>query len=485
MSGFKRLLKNSLSNIINGFSNVILGIVISPVLLHNLSKVDFSIWSLTIQVGVLIGIFGIGLQVTVGRFVALHLNNQQKLQKTMHQSLFFVLLLSLVCMGGIFFLAKFFFSFFPEVSETSTNAKHILILIGGSFVINNMFSPFVGYFTGIERNDITAGINILFKVILGTSILLLVHHGLEVIAWIYFAINTFNQLAFYILYKLKNRTQKINLSLDKNLFRTIVVFFSGLLVWNIAQFLISGIGTFIVGKYSFQELAGFAVLMTLVNAGVGILGAMINPIIQPMIRMHNLENNHHVELLVNKLIFIFSMIVFIGVFIAWFASVYILGVWLGYQQATNLHIMFSLLLTAYLIRMIAAPYGLMLVAYGKQLSIAWLPVLEGVLNFALSIFFVRIYGAIGIAYSTFISGVLIMAVYACKYQAEAEYKSKLIFISFLIIPMMIAICLISLVMTQSEIIHCVIYGIQVAFIIVFIIFLIKQVKSIKNLLNQY
>ncbi|EHC1693340.1 flippase, partial [Escherichia coli] len=107
MSGFKRLLKNSLSNIINGFSNVILGIVISPVLLHNLSKVDFSIWSLTIQVGVLIGIFGIGLQVTVGRFVALHLNNQQKLQKTMHQSLFFVLLLSLVCMGGIFFLAKF------------------------------------------------------------------------------------------------------------------------------------------------------------------------------------------------------------------------------------------------------------------------------------------------------------------------------------------------------------------------------------------
>lgn len=485
MSGFKRLLKNSLSNIINGFSNVILGIVISPVLLHNLSKVDFSIWSLTLQVGVLIGIFGIGLQVTVGRFVALHLNNPQKLQKAMHQSLLFALLLNMVCLVGIFILAKFFFSFFPEVSETNANAKLILILIGSSFVINNVFSPFVGYFTGIERNDITAGINIFFKVILGTSILLLVHHGLDVIAWVYFAINSFNQIAFYILYKLKNTSQRTKLSLDKNLFQTIVVFFSGLLVWNIAQFLISGIGTFTVGKYSFQELAGFAVLMTLVNAGVGILGAMINPIIQPMIRMHNHGNNQHVEFLVNKLIFIFSMIVFIGVFIAWFASVHILGVWLGYQQATNLHVMFSLLLAAYLIRMIAAPYGLMLVAYGKQLSIAWLPVLEGLLNFALSIFFVRIYGAIGIAYSTFISGVLIMAVYACKYRAEAEYKSKLIFVSFLVIPVMIAICLVSLVMTQSVTIHCVIYGIQVAFIVVFTVFIIKQVKSIKNLLNQY
>ncbi|WP_320734626.1 lipopolysaccharide biosynthesis protein, partial [Enterobacter sp. 214E4] len=190
MSGFKRLLKNSLSNIINGFSNVILGIVISPVLLHNLSKVDFSIWSLTLQVGVLIGIFGIGLQVTVGRFVALHLSNPQKLQKAMHQSLLFALLLNMVCLGGIFILAKFFFSFFPEVSETNANAKLILILIGSSFVINNVFSPFVGYFTGIERNDITAGINIFFKVILGTSILLLVHHGLDVIAWVYFAINS-------------------------------------------------------------------------------------------------------------------------------------------------------------------------------------------------------------------------------------------------------------------------------------------------------
>ncbi|WP_162790963.1 MATE family efflux transporter, partial [Enterobacter roggenkampii] len=180
MSGFKRLLKNSLSNIINGFSNVILGIVISPVLLSNLSKVDFSIWSLTLQVGVLIGIFGIGLQVTVGRFVALHLSNPQQLQKVMHQSLLFALLLNMVCLSGIFFLAKFFFSFFPEVSETSANAKQILILIGSSFIINNIFAPFVGYFTGIERNDITAGVNIIFKVMLGTSILLLVHHGLDV-----------------------------------------------------------------------------------------------------------------------------------------------------------------------------------------------------------------------------------------------------------------------------------------------------------------
>ncbi|ANG93405.1 flippase [Enterobacteriaceae bacterium 155047] len=485
MSGFKRLVKNSLSNIINGFSNVILGVVISPVLLHNLSRVDFSIWSLTLQVGVLVGIIGIGVQVTVGRFVALYLNDLKQRHKVLQQSLLLSLLFGVVCLCGVLFLAHYFFSFFPEVAQTKVDAKIVFILISTSFVINNIFAPYVGYFIGIERNDVTARVNIVFKVLLGGSILALIDYGLEVIAWVYFAINCANQLAFYFLYKIKNQAEKTNIHFDYSLFKTILLFFSGLLVWNIAQFLISGIGTFTVGRFAFSELAGFAVLMTLVNTGVGILGAMVNPIIQPMLRMHNQGKNHHVEMLVNKLTLIFAMIVFIGVFIAWFISIHILGVWLGYKEAASLHIMFSLLLASYLIRMIAAPYGLMLVAYGRQLSIAYLPVIEGIINFALSIFFVRIYGAIGIAYATFISGVLIMAVYACKYRAEAQSKSNSVFVAFILIPLMTAVALVSLVMSQSLVLHKTIYAIQTLCVVIFAVFIIKQMISIKSLLNEY
>lgn len=485
MSGFKRLVKNSLSNIINGFSNVILGVVVSPALLHNLSRVDFSIWSLTLQVGVLVGIIGIGIQVTVGRFVALHLTDLVQRQKVLHQSLLLSLLSGVICIGGVLFLTHYFFSFFPEVEQTKVNAKLVFILISSSFIINNIFAPYVGYFIGVERNDITASINIIFKALLGGSILALINYGLETIAWIYFGINFANQIAFYLLYRFKNKARMPNVSLDVPLFKTILVFFSGLLVWNIAQFLISGIGTFTVGKFAFSELAGFAVLMTLVNTGVGILGAMTNPIIQPMLRMHNQGKNHHVEILVNKLTFIFAMIVFIGVFIAWFVSIHILGVWLGYKEATSLHVLFSLLLASYLIRMIAAPYGLMLVAYGRQLSIAYLPVIEGLINFALSIFFVRIYGAVGIAYSTFISGLLIMAVYAFKYRLEAQVKSNTVFIAFILIPLLIAVGSVSLVMSESMVVHETIYAIQILCVLVFAVFIIRQIKSIKNLLNEY
>lgn len=486
MSGFKRLVKNSLSNIINGFSNVILGIVISPVLLHNLSKIDFSIWSLTLQVGVLVGIVGIGIQVTVGRFVALYRTDIANMQRTIQQSLFFTFMLAAVCLSLILIMSRFFFQFFPEIAGTAANAKLVFVLISSSFVLNNIAAPYVGYFTGIERNDITASINIVFKIILGTAIVLSVHKGLDMIAFIYFAINALNQIAFYVLYKNKTKiNEKLKIAFDKQVFVKIALFFSGLLVWNIAQFLISGIGVFTVGKYAFAELAGFAVLMTLVNTGVGLLGAVINPIIQPMLRMHNSGNHHHVEFLVNKLTLLFALLVFIGVFIAWHISIHILGVWLGYEQAEKLHILFSVLLASYLIRMIAAPYGLMLVAYGKQLSIAYLPVIEGFLNLALSIYFVHRYGAIGIACSTFISGIIIMGVYAFKYRAEAESKAKAIFVSFIILPVLIAACLLVQLNYTSGYAREIIYCLQALCSVVFLILIVKQIRSIKTLLNQY
>lgn len=68
---FNRLLKNSVANIINGFSNVILGIVISPFILVNLSLEQFSVWSLILQSGLFISLLGFGSQIAVGRYTSL------------------------------------------------------------------------------------------------------------------------------------------------------------------------------------------------------------------------------------------------------------------------------------------------------------------------------------------------------------------------------------------------------------------------------
>ncbi|WP_110791773.1 flippase [Cronobacter sakazakii] len=484
MSGFNRLIKNSIANIINGFSNVILGIVISPFLLHRLPVIDFSIWSLALQAGILIGIIGFGLQVTVGRFVALHVSDIGQIKKIILNSQLFAAFLAIITLFVVILIDFSFLKIFTDIPQSyAEQARLTMLLICGSFIINNLCSSYIGYFIGLERNDITAVLNVFFKTILGVGVVLTAKYGILTMAVTYFIINVINQLALFILYKNKTADAMVKVVRDYQLIRNIAYFYAGLLIWNVAQFLISGIGTFTVGKFSFNELAEFAVIMTLVNAVVGVVGAISNPIIQPIIRLHTAGRANCVEKLVTMLSAAFALTIFIGVTTSSYLAIYILRIWLGHDISAGLDITFTALLATYLIRMIAAPYGMMLVAYGKQLSISHLPLLEGLLNFLLSIYFVRQYGAIGIAYSTAISGISLMSYYAVKFFRESETKPKEVFASFICIPLLMALFIFYLRTVSNTYSLISIYIIQIVLVVIFSCCIIMLAKKIKLLLN--
>ena len=71
MNNFYRLAKNSVANIINGFSNLIMGIVISPFLISRLTIDEFSVWSLILQIAAFFSLLGFGTQLAVSRYVTL------------------------------------------------------------------------------------------------------------------------------------------------------------------------------------------------------------------------------------------------------------------------------------------------------------------------------------------------------------------------------------------------------------------------------
>ncbi|MGK7246292.1 oligosaccharide flippase family protein [Buttiauxella agrestis] len=482
MSGFNRLIKNSAANIINGFSNVIMGIIISPLLLHKLTTTEFSVWSLALQAGALIGIIGFGLQITVGRFVSLHRNDKHELRNIVFNSKIVSYVLAVLMLILVVIINHYYFSVFTAIpSEYQIQAKTTFLLICISFIINNISSVYLGYFTGIERNDITASVNLVFKTILGVFIVLMAKYGILAMSIVYFTINVINQIFFFYLFNKYVGKEKIIKSIDKSAVRKIAIFYIGLLIWNIAQFLISGIGTFTVGRFAFNELAAYVLAMTLINAVVGIIGAITSPLIQPMLRLHNAGKIQSLEKLVVSLSLLYAFIVFIAYFVSSHISGWILNLWLGHDLSEHIEVSFTLLLTAFLIRMIAAPYGMMLVAYGKQLSVSYLPLLEGVINFSLSVFFVKSYGAIGIAYATIISGMSIMIFYAFKFYRESETRNGLIFTSFLIVPLIIS----ALMLLNYYLAHS-LYGGYISFSqfalgfisLVFIVILVRNIKSI-------
>ncbi|MDH1469683.1 flippase [Shewanella sp. GD03713] len=437
MSGFNRLIKNSLANIINGFSNVILGIVISPFLINTLSLEEFSVWSICLQAGIAVSIFGVAGQITIGRFTSqFKFNNDELgLSKVINNYfniilgifLFFILVLTA-------FIANFESIFTNIPNDILFESKVSFLFVFGSFLLGVFSTVFIGYFIGIEKNHITANINLISRVFIGIAVVFLADYGLVAIASGYFVINV---LSYLFMYKQFRAFEKHHFSFGlQGKIDELIKFFGGLTIWNVAQFLISGIGIFVVSIYDFENLPYFVLAMTMVNAIVGLLGAIVNPIIQPIVKLNEADNKKGVDELVTALSMIFSLTIFLGVNISNYISLPILQLWVGSSNGELANQYFNYLLVAFAIRMVVAPYGMKLVANAQQLKIAHFPVFEGVLNFLLSILFVKEFGAVGIAYSTILSALVIMLVYAIKYSKEniLAQSTLIIFLSFIIIP---------------------------------------------------
>jgi O-antigen/teichoic acid export membrane protein len=437
MSGFNRLLKNSVANIINGFSNVILGIVISPFLLSCLTLEQFSIWSLSLQTGAFVSLLGFGSQLAVGRFTSLaKFNNDPNALKNLISNAtllsVFSLLLSVIAIVVVYYN---FGDFFKEVSASGYESSRLSFLIVSlSFSFGLISSVFTGYFIGVERNDITASINLLSRVVLGGAVVFASKYGLLAMSIVYFLINLISYVLVFVAY-IKVETFDIPFKVAAGM-KALISFCSGLAIWNLAQFFISGVGGFVVAKYDFSNLAYYMLAISLINAIVGVLGAVTNPIIQPIVRLNSLHRQADVEQLVIDVSMLFSLVIIIGVVLSHYISEFVLTAWIGAEKAIHTNVIFNYLLVSFSIRMVIAPYGMKLISEGKQLKVSHYPIFEGLSNFILAIFFVKYFGAVGIAYSTIVSALITMFAYSvrCKRECLTLDNNSTVLMPFFILP---------------------------------------------------
>lgn len=485
MSGFNRLIKNSLANIINGFSNVILGVAISPFLISILSLDEFSVWSICLQAGIAVSIFGVAGQITIGRFTSLakFKGNDKEFNRTINNYLNIILYISIVFLLLIALIAFNFDVAFPHVPKTLIFDSIIaFLLISGSFVIGVYSTIFVGYFIGIEKNYVTANINLISRVGIGIGVVFAARYGIIAMALVYFLINILSYIAMYFQFR-KFELHRFSIGFEGKL-DELFKFFGGLTIWNVAQFLISGIGIFVVSIYDYANLAYFVLAMTMVNAIVGLLGAIVNPIIQPIVKLNEGGNGLGVDKLVIALSMIFSLVIFLGVIISNHISIYILEMWAGNEKGAVINGYFNLLLVAYSIRMVVAPYGMLLVAKGQQLRIAHYPILEGLLNLLLSLYFVDKFGAIGISYATIFSALVIMFFYAVRYRRESlvNVKNLSVYFSFIFIPILSVASVFGYIYFSSDI-PLIVNFILVIIIAIFISSVFSNTLKVKNIVN--
>ncbi|MFM5414435.1 MATE family efflux transporter [Aeromonas dhakensis] len=487
MSGFNRLLKNSVANIINGFSNVILGIVISPFILANLSLEQFSVWSLILQAGIFISLLGFGSQIAVGRYTSLakFTKNESEFEAVMSNALVLSLVSLFLSFITIAVVVSNFSFFMPQlVHGNEDEYKLSFIIVCLSFSFGLISSVFSGYFTGIERNDILALVNLTSRVFLGIIVVISSKYGLLPMAITYLLVNIFSYAVIFLCFKRKER-KRVSLRISSGM-RSLLSFCGGLAIWNMAQYFISGTGGFIVGKYDVSNLAYYMLALTMINAIVGVIGALINPIIQPIVKLNSLQRKDDVDKLVITLSFLFGLFIIVGVNISHYISEFVLSIWIGIDKAEQTNIIFNYLLVAFAIRMVISPYGMKMVSEGRQLSISHYPLAEGVLNFILSIYFVIKYGALGIAYATTCAALVLMLAYIYRYTLDCNLDKKYILVStsFFIIPLAAVINVFFLESSKLYSNAQTVMIIQSLVLIPVAIFIIRGIKDVKRLVNS-
>lgn len=419
MINSSRLIKNSISNIVNGFATSLMSVAITPFLYEILTKDEFSIWSVTIQLGILINVAATSLQVSVGRFVSYRLNSLSKSVNSMfrfQQLVFCLILLSTLFISLLSINYGWLIQNYQAITDTLPNASWSISIVCFSYMLNIFGGYFTGVFIGKEKNEIPALVNVVFKCILGVALVNVAHYGLLSMSLSFFIINIFSYLVLcylspsyikFIFVRCAKKAINSFPELNNEEWR----YYYGVFVLNFSTFLVSGIGVLLISKYDYGNVANFSISIGIVNLIVGAFSTMLSPLIQPLTIFHLNNESRKIDEIYIKMTVLLSLIVLFLLFFSNYFSLIFFEFWIDKASAPLISEIFNLSLLVYLVRIIGIPFGLVLLAKGLQNRLLYFPLLEGVINLVLGIILVNYLGWLGVACAVGISGVIILTMY--------------------------------------------------------------------------
>lgn len=447
MINSSRLIKNSISNIVNGFATSLMSVAITPFLYEILTKDEFSIWSVTIQLGILINVAATSLQVSVGRFVSYRSNSLSKSVNSMfrfQQLAFCLILLSTLFISLLSINYGWLIQNYQAITDTLPNASWSISIVCFSYMLNIFGGYFTGVFIGKEKNEIPALVNVVFKCILGVVLVNVAHYGLLAMSLSFFIINIFSYLVLcylspsYIKFIFIRCAKKVINSfpeLNNQEWR----YYYGVFVLNFSTFLVSGIGVLIISKYDYEHVANYSVAMSLVGLISGAMSTVLSPLIQPLTHLYKTGNENGISKVFKIVTISICIIIPFSVLVSLYIGEFLFDILTNRDNSAEVSSMFSALLLVYLIRSIGVPFGLVLLAKAKHSNIMLFPFVEGALCFGFSLLFINVFsvGWLSIVYAVALSALIIMAIY-CFFLLRRNIDVNLFFavITYVVFPLL-------------------------------------------------
>ncbi|GAM08243.1 polysaccharide biosynthesis protein [Geobacter sp. OR-1] len=407
----KRFIVNALANVASGSASALMALVLPPILVRYLTTEVYGTWALVLQIGAYTGYLNFGIQTAIGRFVAHYTELSEDEQRNRIVSSAFAILTVAAVIGFIMvgILTWKMPSIFHKMPVNLVgDARIALLLVGCSLALGLPFNATNAIFVGLQRNKIPAKIAVVSKAVQGCLLILTVIQGgqLTALAVVFAVTNLVTYGWQWYVYKQEARFVIISIQrVAAASMRELIAYCTSLTVWSVAMLMITGLDTTIVGVFDFKAVAYYTVATSLITLILGFHNAVLSPLIPAGAALSASGTPQQVGSLLVKSTRICSLVLLlISVPMVIFAGK-ILTVWVGKDYALGGTLILQALVVGNIIRLIASPYAMLLIATGRQRAVLLTPLIEGVVNISSSILLAWLLGALGVAVGTVVGSI--------------------------------------------------------------------------------
>jgi len=152
-----QIIKNVGSSWFSLAVNVLVGILLSPFIVHRLGDAAFGIWILIFSITGYYGLFDLGIRSSIVRYVSKYTatNESEKLARHINTSLFTYTMTGLLAMAVTLTMTVFVDRIFRVPPEMRADARWLMLMAGGSVALGFPFGVFGGILDGLQRFYIT------------------------------------------------------------------------------------------------------------------------------------------------------------------------------------------------------------------------------------------------------------------------------------------------------------------------------------------
>jgi O-antigen/teichoic acid export membrane protein len=406
------VLKNALASALRGGIAALIAIPLTRILTKSLPTSTFGAWGLILQLGAYVGVLDLGLQTSVGRFVAHYneLRQPEQRDRIISTALAALTALAAVAVAGLLILAWELPNIFKEMpANLHGEARTALLVVGTSLALSLPFGVFNGIFAGLQRNEIPTVIVVTGRVIAAVLMVLAVKGGGGLI-WMAVAAATANVLtALAQFWACRRVAPDIKLArglASRTAGRELFDYCFSLSIWSVSMLLVSGLSTTIVGVVDFKSVAFFTVAVSVTNALVGLQNSAFSALMPVAAALGARQDARRLgDMLIASTRYGMLMLLLSGLPII-FGAFPLLKLWVGSNYALHAQALLQVLLAAQIVRLSATPYAVLLIGTGQQRLVIWTPLIEGATNLISSLLLGSRFGAIGVAWGTMVGALV-------------------------------------------------------------------------------